>query len=245
MGRKETKKISEALTTAREKGLIPWDWIVDETRAVERKASWGDPDAYMQTAKTSYRLDRWTEQPQRLLVVSEKGTIGGTLRPVLHEYGVGFLVLHGFGSATALNDLAEFAAEDERPLTLIYVGDHDPSGRHMSNVDIPKRLSAYGGVANILRMAILPSQISRLGLSTFSAHEKQKDSRYRWFLDTYGETCCELDAMNPNVLRALVERAITDRIDADSWERAGTTEQAQLRSLGEFFDTWTGLEEAS
>ena len=36
----------------------------------------------------------------RVEVWSEKGTIRGVLKPVLDEYGVGFRVMHGFGSAT-------------------------------------------------------------------------------------------------------------------------------------------------
>jgi hypothetical protein len=35
---------------------------------------------------------------------SLKGTIRGVLQPVLDEYGVGFRVMHGYGSATAVND---------------------------------------------------------------------------------------------------------------------------------------------
>ena len=37
---------------------------------------------------------------------SEKGTIRGVLKPVLDEYGVGFRVMHGFGSATEVHDVA-------------------------------------------------------------------------------------------------------------------------------------------
>src|SRR5688500_2696337 len=94
---------------------------------------------------SSYPRDLWADQTQRLLVISEKGTVAGTVRPVLEEHRVQFLILHGFGSATALNTLARLSRADERPLTLLYVGDHDPSGRHMSDIDIPDRLRRYGG----------------------------------------------------------------------------------------------------
>ena len=173
-------------------------------------------------------------------MVSEKATIGGTLRPVLHGYGVGFLVLHGFGSATALNDLADFSKADCRPLTLLYAGDHDPSGRYMSDVDIPERLGKYGGTAELIRLAVTPAQTAAYGLPTFTAHDKSRDARYRWFLGRHGATCCELDALNPNVLRQTVEAAILARIDQERWERAELVEAAQLRSLGDFLATWPG-----
>ena len=48
-----------------------------------------------------------TEQPVRVEVWSEKGTVRGVLAPILDEYGVGFRVMHGFSSATTVHDIAE------------------------------------------------------------------------------------------------------------------------------------------
>ena len=55
-----------------------------------------------------------------------------------------------------MNDLAELSVSDPRPLTLLYVGDPDPSGRHMSDADIPGRLERYLGDANLVRLAVTP-----------------------------------------------------------------------------------------
>jgi hypothetical protein len=238
MGKGETVKVSRALTKARERGLIPWEWIVDETRPVARVQSWRDPEGFMNVVKRSYRKDWWTDQPRRLLVVSEEATIGGTLRPVLDNYGVGFLVLHGFGSATAMNDLAELSVSDPRPLTLLYVGDHDPSGRHMSDADIPGRLERYLGEADLVRLAVTPRQVAAYDLPQFAAHTKSKNARYRWFLERHGDSCCELDALDPNVLRQVVERAISARIEQERWHRAEITERAEMVSLQSFLETW-------
>jgi hypothetical protein len=35
------------------------------------------------------------------------------------------------------------------------IGDFDPSGVHMSEVDLPERIERYGGVVNISRIALL------------------------------------------------------------------------------------------
>ncbi len=240
MGKGSTDRVSRALTAAREQGLIPWEWIVDETREIEHRPGWENAAAFMDAARRSYRRDRWADQPERLIVVSEKATVGGLLRPVIHRYGVPFQVLHGFGSATALNDLAALSLADPRPLTILYVGDHDPSGRHMSDRDLPDRLGRYGGEAAIIRLAATPGQMERYRLSTFSAHDKARDARYRWFLDRHGEACCELDAIDPNVLRAVVDAAIAGRIDAAAWERSEEAEAAELASLAEVFAGWPG-----
>jgi hypothetical protein len=50
-------KVYRLLRIAREQGDIPWEWIVDETRAIERVSTWADPDAYARTVARSYRRD--------------------------------------------------------------------------------------------------------------------------------------------------------------------------------------------
>jgi len=75
MARGEMAKVYRLLRIAREQGTIPWDWIVDETREIERVSTWDDPAAYARAVATSYRKDFWNQQPHRLLVVSEKGTV--------------------------------------------------------------------------------------------------------------------------------------------------------------------------
>ncbi len=102
----EMQRVYRLLKEARERGMIPWEWIVDETRELERVASWDDPADYVSTVSRAYRRDFWQHQPFRVEVWSEKGTVRGVLAPVLDQYGVGFRVMHGFGSATAVHDVA-------------------------------------------------------------------------------------------------------------------------------------------
>jgi hypothetical protein len=126
----EMQKVYRLLRIAREQGDIPWEWIVDETRKLERKPSWDNPAQFVKCVNRSYRRDFWNQQPVRVEVWSEKGTIRGVLAPVLDHYGVGFRVMHGFSSATSVNDVAE--SDNDRPLIALYVGDFDPSGLYMS-----------------------------------------------------------------------------------------------------------------
>jgi hypothetical protein len=106
MERNEMQRVYRLLKLAREEGTIPWEWIVDETRELERVSSWKDPAQFIRTARRSYRRDFWRDQPDRVEVWSEKGTVRGVLAPVLDEYGVGFRVMHGFSSATTVKDIA-------------------------------------------------------------------------------------------------------------------------------------------
>jgi hypothetical protein len=225
------------LKEAREEGTIPWEWIVDETRELEKCSSWDDPEAFVRCVGRSYRRDFWNQQPDRVEVWSEKGTVRGVLAPVLDQYGVGFRVMHGFSGATTVHDVAE--DDDGRDLIVLYVGDYDPSGMYMSERDLPDRLAKYGGDhVELRRIALLPEQLG--GLPSFPASDKKKDTRHDWFVDQFGNQCWELDALDPNVLRDLVEEAINGEIEPDAWEHCAVIEQAEKESLRTVLDSWKG-----
>ena len=85
MATKEMQRVYRLLKEARERGIIPWEWIVDESRAIERAPTWADPEEFARCAAQSYRRDFWDQQPHRVQVWSEKGTVRGVLAPVLDQ----------------------------------------------------------------------------------------------------------------------------------------------------------------
>jgi hypothetical protein len=236
----EMQKVYRLLRIAREQGTIPWEWIVDETRELERVSTWSNTAAYARTVARSYRRDFWDQQPHRVEIWSEKGTIRGVLKPVLDDYAVGFRVMHGFTSATAVNDIAEDRDRRDRDLVVLYVGDFDPSGLFMSECDLPKRLAEYGGHhVDFRRIALTPGQTT--GLPSFPASDKRKDHpRYRWFVDHHGVRCWEIDAMDPRDLRACAEQAIEELIEPTAWARCETINAAELESLQTILSNWKG-----
>lgn len=236
MSKNSTNRVGSALTWARENGLIPWAWIVDETRRAETPGTWQNPSQIIDAAVEGYRRDRWQDQSKRVEAWSEKGTIRGTLAPILHQYGVTFRVMHGFASATSLNDAAEFSNYSDTPLTILYLGDHDPSGLRMSESDLPDRLERYGGNCTIERIALTRDDCT--GLPGFDVHTKTGDPNYQWYVTNYGDTAWELDAMPPDRLRDRVAAAIRTRLDMDAWDRAGEVEDAETESMREFLATW-------
>jgi hypothetical protein len=154
MPKASTNRVSRQLVYARENGLIPWEWVVDETREAERVPSWRDPGALAEVVQGAYRRDRWADQPQQVEVWSEKGTVRGTLAPVPNKYGMTFRVFHGYSSATTVMDVALDTCDPSRPLLALYAGDWDPSGLHMSEVDLPYRLARYGGHVELIRVGV-------------------------------------------------------------------------------------------
>jgi hypothetical protein len=227
MTRNEVQRVGRLLVYARERGIINWSDIVDETRQVERPAMWNNLTDFGAAVARSYRKDFWTAQDCNLQAWSEKSTVGGILRPVTEQYGIPFLSVHGFGSATSLHDMAIASAEDSRRVVILYVGDHDPSGRHMSDVDIPARLARYGGSATIRRIALGEDDLP--GLPSFPT--KPLDPRYQWFRDRFGVLVWELNALDPGVLRARVEEQIRRYIDWAAWERMQLVEMAEQATV--------------
>src|SRR6516165_11966795 len=88
MSTSDMKKVYRLLKLAREDGTIPWEYIVDETRSLEIASTWSDPAEFADCCVRGYRKAYWDQQPIRVEVFSEKGTVRGLLGPVLDKYGI-------------------------------------------------------------------------------------------------------------------------------------------------------------
>jgi hypothetical protein len=143
---------------------------------------------------------------------------------------VTFSVKHGFDSATSVHDTAEQTKGMDHSLIALYVGDWDPSGLCMSEVDLPRRLKEYGANVDLRRVALTRDD-TLSGIPSFDAATKVKDGRYKWCARNYGERCWELDALDPRILRERVRQAILDLIDQDAWDRCVELEKAEKGRL--------------
>jgi hypothetical protein len=227
-GMNEMNKVYRALVNAREDGIIPWHWIVDETRDLEMVDGVFENGAVF-ARDFFYRRDLWQTQPKRVELWAEKGTVRGVVWPVLARFGVGFRVLHGFNSATSMWNVSRNDGDD-RPLVGLYVGDYDPSGMCMTEVDIPARLKRYDGNHIELKRIALTLEQTR-SLRWFPASDKAKDPRYKWFVSNYRDRCWELDAMDPRQLRELVEAEIQALIDLALWAEQEALQEQDRRSI--------------
>lgn len=189
-------------------------------------------------SRAPFRKDLWQTQEERVLIVSEKGTVRGTLQPVIDGFAVPFLVMHGFGSATAIHNLAEQTMFADHPLNILYVGDWDPSGLYMSEEDLPRRLERYDADNyDLRRIALIEHDLP--GLSSFDASTKTRDRRHKWFVSIYGNNCYELDAMAPSALRSRVSAEISHHIEWTAWDRAEKVAKVEADSIRVI--DWKGL----
>ena len=82
-------------------------------------------------------------------------------------------------------------------------------------------------------------------LPSFKAETKAGDSRYQWFRDNFGDTCWELDALSPVVLRDRVEDSIFCELDLEAWQQARKIESVEKRSMEQFFQSWKNIQPAN
>jgi hypothetical protein len=110
---------------------------------------------------------------------------------------------------------------------------------YMSERDAPERLERYGGAARLVRIALEPGDVGPFSaLPSFPADSKTNDARYQWFRANFGPQCWELDAMNPNELRARVRAHIEGYIDPTAWRRCQQAEAAEQQSLRTFLASY-------
>jgi hypothetical protein len=144
--------------------------------------------------------------------------------------------MHGYASATVVNDIAELSGGIEKPFVALYVGDWDPSGKHMSDVDLPRRVEEYGAAVHLQRVALTNSDLA--GLPSFDPESKRLDTRYQWFRKRVRTACYELDALPPPDLRQRVEDEIRSYIDMSRWDHARMVEAAEVESMEDFHKSW-------
>ena len=136
------------------------------------------------------------------------------LESVAKDYGVPVISSGGFDSLTTKHSLAEDIAASDRPVEVLHIGDHDPSGAHMFLAlaeDIEAFVRELGGEVAFHRLAVTPAQVKRLRLPTAPAKESDKRA-FR------GQTC-QAEAIAPDELASIVRDAIESRTDKRALDR--------------------------
>jgi hypothetical protein len=233
--RKDYQRVSTAMTKARNDERIPFDAIVDRSRPEYMPNVFEDAADYADVVSNGYRKDYWEIQPNRVEVWCEKDSIIGSIEDLTNKLGVMVRVARGFLSTTKAHALAGAIKKNHKPMTIFYLGDHDPSGR-VIETDMYERIHSYGAEFTIKRLAIFATDIAKFKLPPLRV--KESDSRAASFLRRYSNRCVELDALPPTELRRRIEEAITAMLDRDLWDRAVIVEEAELASIRQIVERW-------
>jgi hypothetical protein len=228
-------ELSGANPSTQPDSCFPHGWLVDETRQAYVYSAWRNMPDFLDSVKTQYRRDAWQGQPNYCEVWSEKGTVLGSIRPVTKEWGIRYRVSHGF-SSTGMEGASGHLFEDiDKPIIILYLGDHDPSGRSIEQ-DLHRRTQAASGKdIQMIRVAIHHQDIAAFSLPPKTI--KDTDSRAKRFRADFGEDAptVELDALPVEELRRRLTEAIHDLVDHDAWERQISTETLEFQSIRDIF----------
>jgi hypothetical protein len=234
--RKHYQLTSRVMTKSRDDGRCSFDAIVDRSRPSYSPNVFDDADEYANTVQRSYRKDYWATQPNHVEIWVEKDAIIGSIEPTTDELGVTIRVGRGFLSTTKAHEIATRFASVDKPITVFYLGDHDPSGHDIER-DLYARIRSYGsGDFNMQRLAIHKADIAQFNLPPLRI--KDSDARAVKFRAQHGEDCVELDALPPDELRRRIKEAVELLQDRTLWDRAVMVEKVELASIKDAASMW-------
>lgn len=228
---KEYAKLSALLTNARMSGLVDWTAIEDRIR-VPYLPYWAhNPEDAISDIISSYRRDRMDGQDVYIELWVEKDALSGVLKRITSRYHVNLMVNRGYSSASAMYDAGnrlKEALDDGKKCYIFYLGDHDPSGMDMDR-DIRTRLTEFGADVEVKRIALTGAQIKEHDPPPNPT--KMSDSRSKGYIEEYGRTCWEVDALNPEILNELVTEEIEAVIDIDRYDEMLEKEETDKDKL--------------
>jgi hypothetical protein len=220
------KRLCEVSNKARRARLVPFDAIRDDGFHRTDFVGWDDMEEardYLARQAKIYRIDRQRHQDSRLVVWCEAQGMVPQLERVTASYSIPVYSSGGFDSVTVKHAVAQEFSNLGNVIVL-HIGDHDPSGVHVFgslDEDITAFLGEFGGYAEFVRLAVIPEQIEHYGLPT--APPKVTDRRAFTGLTTQAE------ALPPDLLALILEKAIKERFDLDGYQQA-LDEEAEERT---------------
>lgn len=235
------KRIGGLVSDARLAGLVDWEMIEDRGRETVVNPHWESPADIVRTAAGQFRIDHWEGQECYVEVFVEKDALSGILEPVCRNLDVRFTANKGYSSSSAMYEASKRIArafDDGKDIHLFYLGDHDPSGIDMTR-DIQERLAMFtrgSFYIKTVRLALNYDQVAQWDPPENPA--KETDSRYRIYVEEFGESSWELDAVNPATLASLVEDHVNELIDRSIWDKVEARQVAMRKELERFADEY-------
>lgn len=226
-------RLGNIISDARRAGLIDWDTIVDRTRYLRKLSAWDNPKSILESARDSYHRDLWASQDKRLEVWIEKDALIGIIEAVCQENDVPFFACRGYVSDSEMWRGAMRASkhyENYQRITIIHLGDHDPSGIDMTR-DMTDRLNLFMFQRDIevKRIALTMEQIEEFNPPPNPA--KITDSRYEGYASLYGNESWELDALEPQFIVELIKDNILAERDDARWRQAVSEQEAGRQQI--------------
>ena len=242
------KKLGDILDDCKYAGIIDWNSIEDRGRIPYIPYSINGIDEALQDTIDQYRLNRQSGQPCHVELWTEKDALSGILRRSTEKYHIQLVVNKGYTSSSAIYRAYQrflIALANDQKVVVLYFGDHDPSGLDMIR-DIRDRLLFMFKNGNwsdrleniddfeypmfeVKQIGLTMSQIKKYNLPPNPT--KLTDSRANGYIQKFGKTCWEVDALKPQTLSDIVEKNIEDIIDMEQYNSMLEEEKLNINEL--------------
>jgi hypothetical protein len=152
-GRRPDQDVAEVVFLLRKNGLIPWEWIVDETRNLD---SWRYADTvadFLKDTVAGARIDLWEGEPPPM-ILTESRSLAGVLRDLAYQYLCPIAATNGQVGGFLRTDIAPALEHGQRglPRRLRLAGRAD-RGEHPQGPRRPDRRRARLGARRHRRAA--------------------------------------------------------------------------------------------
>jgi hypothetical protein len=169
-GKRPDKIVSAALTDLRERGKIPWDWIVDEPREVFDFTGSASVVENWLLYLGSACLDPWLGQVP--FILTESRSLAGVLRAMCSNYRVRIASTNGQVGGFLHTKLGPLLGADD---TVGYLGDFDLAGGHIEANTRRVLEEIVGGELKWTRLALTREQVDEYDLPVIIKY----DNRYK------------------------------------------------------------------
>src|SRR5215472_15117712 len=215
-------KVQTDLTLMRRDGSLSYGWLADNTRWQRKPRTFNGVEEALKATAAFYRKNLWRDADAYVEIWLEKDALSGVVYPVTSMYDVPLMVARGYASLSFLYSAAEAINELDVPAYIYHLGDFDPSGVNAGEkIEETLRELAPDAEITFERIAVTPEQIANWDLPTRPT--KASDTRSK----NFGEISVELDAIEPNQLRTLVQEAIELHLPPEQFEILKAAEESE------------------
>lgn len=224
--RRADQNTIDALTHLREAQLVPWEWIVDETRELTRWQTAQSVAQYVLASIKQATLDPWGAQAAPL-ILCESRSLAGVLRSVASEYACPIASTNGQSRGFLVSQVAPQLQPSQR---VLYLGDFDHCGNQIEAAT-RRTLEQHSGVTREWeRIALTAEQVREFDLPVISkADNRYRPVRYYDAVETEAIGQAEIVAALRSRLDELLPEPLDDVRERQQQQREQVTQQ--LREL--------------
>ncbi len=203
--------------------MIPWRAIADSTRPITKGQKWKDTanfiDIQAHNFLRGYRRDLQQSQPDHIELIVEKLTVRSIIEPVALKYCIPMTVGRGYCSITPRYDIVQRYKQSAKDrLILLIASDFDPDGEEIAE-GLARSIRDDFEVDEVIARKVLlrDDQIRDWKLPNNGLEAKEGASKYKKFVERYGEQVFELESVPPDQMQAAVDQAIEESLDIDKF----------------------------